>query len=198
VKGILAVDVYMYTDEKREWAGMPSDQTIREWFVNYRQDVFHYLFYKMGSSDVEDLVQEVFIRAIKGFGGFQNQASPKTWLLSIARNLANDEFRKAKWKMWQRSIPFEERHQAVTEHSPEDIIQFSEETRALYEAISRLKPKYRDVIILRGIKDLSVKETSMILSWTENKVGMTYHRARKALENELRRSKVWELNDLTN
>ena len=62
------------------------------------------------------------------------------------------------------------------------ILQINENNRLLYQAIQSLKANYRDVIILRGIKELSVSETASILNWNENKVRTTYHRALKSLQ----------------
>ncbi|MEK3990370.1 sigma factor-like helix-turn-helix DNA-binding protein [Robertmurraya sp. FSL R5-0851] len=62
------------------------------------------------------------------------------------------------------------------------MLQENENNRLLYQAIQSLKANYRDVIILRGIKELSVSETASILHWNENKVRITYHRALKALQ----------------
>ncbi|MFC0476288.1 RNA polymerase sigma factor [Robertmurraya beringensis] len=69
---------------------------ISEWFYLYNKDIYYFLVYYIGSSDVEDLVQEVFIRAIKGYDTFQQKSSPKTWLFSIARHVGMDEMRKRK------------------------------------------------------------------------------------------------------
>lgn len=153
---------------------------ISEWFYLYNKDIYHFLVYYIGPSDVEDLVQEVFIRAIKGFDTFQQKSSPKTWLFSIARHVGMDEMRKRKRvRMMQKLWFWEEKTEKET---PEIIFQENENNRLLYDAIQALKSNYRDVIILRGIKELSVFETASILHWNENKVRITYHRALKALQ----------------
>lgn len=84
---------------------MISD-TISDWFYLYNKDIYHFLVYYIGSGDVEDLVQEVFIRAIKGFDSYQEQASPKTWLISIARHVAIDEIRRRKRLRMKQDVWF--------------------------------------------------------------------------------------------
>ncbi|SFA97514.1 MULTISPECIES: RNA polymerase sigma factor [unclassified Bacillus (in: firmicutes)] len=153
---------------------------ISEWFYLYNKDIYHYLVYYIGSSDVEDLVQEVFIRAIKGFDTYQKKSSPKTWLFSIARNVGIDEIRKRKRLRMKQMIWF--RDEQTDKETPEKILQLNENNRLLYQAIQSLKANYRDVIILRGIKEFSVSETASILNWNENKVRITYHRALKTLQ----------------
>lgn len=130
---------------------------------------------------MEDLVQETFIKAIKFCDTFQGDSSPKTWLYSIARNVAIDEQRKRK-RRWMVSLPFMEKYEMKDEQTPEKIFELDEEKRELYQSIKTLKQTYQDVLILRGIEDLSVEETSAVLHWSENKVRVTFHRAIKALQ----------------
>jgi RNA polymerase sigma-70 factor, ECF subfamily len=160
-----------------------NSNIISEWFYLYNKDIYHYLVYYIGSSDVEDLVQEVFIRAIKGFDTFQQKASPKTWLFSIARHVGIDEMRKRNRLRMKEWISF--RDEQSDKETPEKILQLNENNKFLYQAIQSLKANYRDVIILRGIKELSVSETASVLNWNENKVRTTYHRALKTLQKNI-------------
>ncbi|MDG5788835.1 RNA polymerase sigma factor [Evansella sp. AB-P1] len=164
---------------------MSKQQIISDWFHQYSDDIYHFLIYRMGYVDVEDVVQEVFIRAIKGLDSFQGDSHPKTWLFTIARNTAVDEIRKRSRNKWKSYLTFDAKQEPIVEETPEKIIESSEENKELYLAIQSLKTNYREVVILRGIKDLSVKETSLILNWSENKVRSTFHRAKKVLQKEL-------------
>ncbi|SHG88612.1 RNA polymerase sigma factor [Ornithinibacillus halophilus] len=161
---------------------MISDK-ISEWFYQYNKDIYHFLVYYVGSGDIEDLVQEVFIRAIKGFDTYQSKASVKTWLFSIARNVGIDEIRKRQRNRIKSVINFSD-SEPKEETTPELILHMNENNRILYQVINSLKDNYRDVIILRAIKELSVSETADILNWNENKVRITYHRALKALKEK--------------
>ncbi|MGD6774654.1 sigma factor-like helix-turn-helix DNA-binding protein [Sutcliffiella horikoshii] len=51
--------------------------------------------------------------------------------------------------------------------------------------IRMLKQSYYDVLMLRGINELSVQETAQELNWTESKVNLSYHRALKTLEKKM-------------
>lgn len=165
---------------------MPNErETISEWFYLYSQDVFNFLVYYSGTLDVEDLVQEVFIKAARGLGAYQHQASPKTWLFSIARNLAIDKARRKDTKISQTAQPLEDSDMdRKTNKSPEQILMDHEEKQELYRIINLQKKKYRDVLILRGIQGLSVSETAHILGCKETAVRTNYHRAIKLLQNE--------------
>ena len=77
-----------------------------------------------------------------------------------------------------------ETEEIIQGENPETVLELNERQKELCRAIQSLKSNYRDVIVLRGIKDLSIQETATILTWSENKVRITYHRALKALQKE--------------
>ncbi|RPF52171.1 RNA polymerase sigma factor [Aquisalibacillus elongatus] len=161
---------------------MRKSEIISDWFQNYHQDVYNFLVYYTGRRDCEDLVQEVFIKALRGLDHFNGQSNPKTWLFSIARNVAIDESRKLKRRGLDRTSPLEESPEPSTVKTPDDFLQEQETQQQLYQMIEKLRDSYRDVLVLRGIKDLSVYETACVLGWSESKVKTTYLRAKKALQ----------------
>ncbi|MCD8508592.1 MAG: RNA polymerase sigma factor [Bacillus sp. (in: Bacteria)] len=131
-----------------------------------------------------DLVQEVFIKAIRKSDSFRYDSSPRSWLFSIARHVAIDASRKRRREKKKETKLFSERIQAYYP-PPEKIHQQRETNQALYEAILSLKKNYKDVILLRGIHECTITETAEILNWSENKVKVTFHRAMKKLERKL-------------
>ncbi|WP_170885670.1 RNA polymerase sigma factor [Bacillus alkalicellulosilyticus] len=76
--------------------------------------------------------------------------------------------------------------------STEEIVEAKEEARTVHEGLQKLKPDHKLVILLRGIHEFSVKETSQITGWTEAKVKVTYHRALKELKLILERDVACE------
>ncbi|WP_232699088.1 RNA polymerase sigma factor [Brevibacillus daliensis] len=166
---------------------MSRRENIEEWFMRYSDDIYKFLVYYTGQRDVEDLVQDVFIKAIKSYDNFQGRSQPKTWLLTIARNTAIDHSRKKRLLNWLPDNWL--LHVRETGPTPEEIIGENEEKRLVYQAVSQLKPAYREVIILRSIKGLSLTETASILGWSESKVSTTMHRAIKALQQKCNEKK---------
>lgn len=140
--------------------------------------------YYTNTNEVDDLVQETFIKAIKGLKSFKKEASPRTWLYSIARNVAIDFLRKNK-RINDRQFLSDEIDGKNDLKTPDKIFQLNETKKELYHAILKLKQSYQDVIILRSIKEFSVAETAAILNWSEAKVRITFHRALKSLEKEM-------------
>ncbi|MBW5444777.1 sigma-70 family RNA polymerase sigma factor [Cohnella sp. CFH 77786] len=147
---------------------------IEEWFLAYGSDVHHFLVYYLGRSNVEDLVQDVFVKALKGMDRYEGRASPKTWLFSIARRVALDEARK---KKWHTLLSARIRSETDVSRSAEEIVFQREDTEGVYRVIRRLKTSYRDVLLLRVMQDFSPEETAAILGWTRNRVNVTLHRA---------------------
>lgn len=164
---------------------MGKNQQISQWFTLYSDAIYHFFLYRIGSSDVEDLVQEVYIRAIKSYDSFNGTSSPKTWLYSIARHVAIDEIRKKQRNNWKDILSFNTSPEPKSERTPEYIVGLSEENSELIQAIYSLNQQHTEILILRGISGLSTSETAQTLRWTENKVRSTYHRAKKALHVQL-------------
>ncbi|ENH96157.1 RNA polymerase ECF-type sigma factor [Gracilibacillus halophilus YIM-C55.5] len=159
-----------------------SRQTIvSEWFQWYHQDIYNFLVYFTGRTDTEDLVQEVFIKAMKHAHRFSGKSSPKTWLISIARNLAIDDVRKKKRRALHYSKPLEDAFHIGDHETPETFIDQEVRNQELYQLIQSLRKNYRDVVILHGIQELSVAETAEVLDWSNQKVRTTYSRALKSL-----------------
>src|SRR5699024_4857927 len=113
-----------------------NEALISDWFDAYADDIYRFLVYYMSTPDVEDLVQEVFIKAIDRFDSFKGDSSPKTWLISIARNLAIDEARRRKRQDWRKLI---KTYEYKTEISPEEKQVTNEAKQQLHRAIAKLK-----------------------------------------------------------
>ncbi|WP_312469883.1 RNA polymerase sigma factor [Neobacillus sp.] len=170
---------------------MERDHQIEKWFIQYEKDVTNYLVYYTGSSDVEDLVQETFLRAFRAFSRFKNDSSPKTWLISIARNTAIDYYRKKSvWNRLKQILDYESPQ--LHEQDTGGKIVKKMEYAHLYEAINGLKPSYRDVVLLKGIAEMSSREAGQVLGWSENKVNVTFFRAVKKLNEQLKEGEYFE------
>jgi RNA polymerase sigma-70 factor (ECF subfamily) len=71
------------------------------------------------------------------------------------------------------------------EKGPTELVELSEMQKSVHEGISKLKPNYRAVVLLRGINEFSIKETAEILNCSESKVKVDYHRALIDLKRKL-------------
>jgi len=158
---------------------MDGPSKVEQWFLEYGSDVHHFLVYYTGRNRAEDLVQEVFEKALKGMNGFESRAKPKTWLLAIARRVAIDDQRRRR-RNRLLLLRFK-REDDAREGTPEEIAILRQEVAEVYRTVMKLKRSYRDVLFLRVMQQLSSAETAEVLGWTTAKVDVTLHRAiRKA------------------
>lgn len=156
-----------------------------EWICEtYYTDVYQYfLYFTNNRNDAEDLTQETFIKVIKRLESYKQQAKLKTWILSIAKNTAIDYYRRKKLIQFIPDL-FSNQMKAKN-HLPEQELEIKESWLEVENAMITLKPAYRNVLILRGIQEFSIKETAEILQCSENKVRVDYHRALKELNNKI-------------
>ncbi|MFS0863755.1 RNA polymerase sigma factor [Fredinandcohnia sp. 179-A 10B2 NHS] len=165
---------------------MNHTNQMEEWFYQYGDDVYNFLVYLTGTKDVEDIVQEVFLKALRSISSFEARANPKTWLLTIARNLVIDKSRRKKLFTFF-PIDIAQSKLAATDYGDPEKTLLSDETQSeIYYAILSLKQSYKDVLILRLIVELTVDETASVLNWSNSKVTLTYHRAIKALQKKIK------------
>jgi RNA polymerase sigma-70 factor, ECF subfamily len=155
---------------------------ISEWYVEHSEAIFKFIL--MMTHDYqksEDLTQETFLKAYKYHDTFQRTASEKTWLFRIAHNVTVDFIRRQKPLLFFKTIFLT----ADSLPSPQEVVEVNEEAKEIYDILRNLKASYREVIILRKIKEFSTKETASILGWSESKVKSTLSRALVVLEAEL-------------
>ncbi|NBC82876.1 MAG: sigma-70 family RNA polymerase sigma factor [Bacteroidetes bacterium] len=70
-------------------------EQIKNWVDQYADDLYRWATFKISDHAVaEDLVQDTFLAAVKGYSGFQGKSNPKTWLFSILNNKIVDYYRK--------------------------------------------------------------------------------------------------------
>jgi RNA polymerase sigma-70 factor, ECF subfamily len=128
--------------------------------------------------EVDELVQDAFVRAFGSLDGFRGESSFRTWLLTIARNLARDRSRAAKAR---RLVPIEEEH-AVTDPDPLSGAVAREAEVRIRNAVERLSPMQRDVFTLRAVEGMSYKEIARVLDTTEGAARVHYHNAMRAIK----------------
>lgn len=162
---------------------MAEQDDLMNWFNQYSDDIYNFLVYYTGSKDVEDLVQEVFLKVMKKFGQFEGRSHPKTWLITIARRTAVDQRRKQRLSKFFPDSFFKEI--TAPDPSPEQALLGKEQQQKLYRLLRELKQAYQDVLILRGLLEMSVEETKETLGWSRDKVNITFYRAKQALRRKM-------------
>ncbi|HEX8521716.1 MAG TPA: RNA polymerase sigma factor [Tepidisphaeraceae bacterium] len=128
--------------------------------------------------DVEDVVQDVFLSALKQFGHFRGESSVLTWLTRITINRCRTYQRKQLLKLrWWKSLVAEQRaaEPASPPFSPDET---SEQVRA---AVRALPLNDREVIVLFYLEEQPSGEIAKLLNISVNAVDIRLHRARERL-----------------
>lgn len=159
---------------------LSAREAVDDLFDCYADDVYRFALYTVGNpSDAKDIVQEVFIRAYQGWADFRQTANEKTWLFHIARNYISDFFRRKRTR--GRTL---ESYRALPQSEPDNGLALEWK-----DAISRLRLEDRQVIVLRILQDMSVRDTAQTLGWSDAKVRTTQHRALRRLRQ------IWDDNN---
>ena len=145
----------------------------------------------------EDLVQETFLAAIRGYEKFGSRSSERSWLVGILKNKIVDHFRKLGREtsftdMDFLSDEFSEKFVAIGfwnhdlgphewKPEPDEVMHRTEFWQTMRDCLSKLPEKVRDVFTMREMGDVSSKEICAILSITDSNLWVMLHRARMAL-----------------
>jgi RNA polymerase sigma-70 factor, ECF subfamily len=127
----------------------------------------------------EDLAQETFLAAWAKIGSFNAASSLNTWLHRIAYRKFIDAHRRSERAVATRADAAIDQVQSNTPN-PYDLALASEQTQRLYQALDRLKPAERDVLVLHYLQGLSYQEMADVLG---QPTGTVKWRVRQALEN---------------
>jgi RNA polymerase sigma-70 factor (ECF subfamily) len=156
----------------------------------HQRPVFNFIYRQVGIEPVaEELLQEVFLRIIKGAARYQRKAKFTTWMYTIARNICVDQSRRAKHR---RAASLDApMGRGDDGHSLKDVLPSDgpavdrqaighELQEKLKEAIDSLNDEQREVFLMREYLNLPFKEISEITGCPENTVKS---RMRYALEH---------------
>lgn len=132
--------------------------------------------------EVEELVQDTFVRAFASIDGFRGDSSFRTWLFTIERRLLLDRARARR----RERVPVEVRDDsAATEFDALDELVASEAAVRLRGALDRLTPTQREVFLLRVNEGLSYRDIAEAVGTTEGAARVHYHNAMHAIREEL-------------
>jgi RNA polymerase sigma-70 factor, ECF subfamily len=137
--------------------------------------------------DAQDVVQDAYLRALKYFEGFRGAegGDGRAWLLAIVRNAAFTWRRR--YRQDTNALEFDERlhSDAVAEAHPETALLHASARESLHQALDRLAPEFREVIVLRELQGLSYKEIGEVTGVPVGTVMSRLSRARSRLQRAL-------------
>jgi len=159
---------------------------------NYKNMVYN-LAYRMSNNphEAEDISQDAFLRAYQSLARFNPSYKFSTWIYQITLNIIRDRFKKKELKYVSLDAPVEiddsefyPQPEDLT-NNPEQIITQKESLQAIRQAILSLPLKYREVVVLRHLQDLSYIEITNILKLPAGTIKIRLYRAREQLRKIL-------------
>ncbi|GIP30541.1 ECF RNA polymerase sigma factor SigW [Paenibacillus sp. J23TS9] len=158
----------------------------------YKDKIYHLAYRMLGNRhEAEDIVQETFLRVYKNLDRYDPNQKFSTWIYRIATNLCIDRLRKKKPTY---SLDAEMNDQEGMDgysmipsdnRTPESETLLSETQEIIYQAIGSLPAKYKSVMILRYLQDLSLQEISDVLGMPVTTIKTRVHRGREFLRKKL-------------
>lgn len=145
-------------------------------------------------ADAEEVVQEAILKAFKALGRFRGESKFSTWIIQIVINESRMRLRKYR-KHLHDSLDEPAKGDEEGDYIPRDFadwreipceaLESAELRNALTNAVISLAPRYRQVLILRDVEQLSIADTAKLLGLTEAAVKTRLLRARLMLRDSL-------------
>ncbi|WP_345235204.1 RNA polymerase sigma factor [Hymenobacter saemangeumensis] len=151
-------------------------------FERYHRPLFGFFYHLTGDSDAsEDLVQTVFYRMLKYRHTFTGEGEFRTWMYHLARNASHDAARKNKTARHHDDIvDWEEKIGGGT--AADASLQKAQDVALLHQAMGRLSPEQREVLVLSRFQELKYEQIAQLLDTTEGAVKVRVHRALNQLK----------------
>ena len=152
-------------------------------YDHYQPKIYRVIGVKVARrEEAEDLTHQVFLSAWQSIGSYKDVGYPfSSWLYRIARNQVIDHYRTRKVSVGLDEV---DPNLFATE-SHESLAHERFELDRVLAAIRRLKPEYQDVIMMRFVEDLPVRDVALAIDKSEGAVKLIQHRALKQLKDIL-------------
>lgn len=175
-----------------EQSAKGNKNAFRVLVLRYQRMVFSFLARFLFQVQVlEDLAQEAFLRAYRHIADFNAEkgASFPTWLITIARNLAINEKAKEKRRR-EHPSSFMNMVQTLSEEGPQDILEKSNLSSRVHNAINRLPEKFQTAVVLSYFDELSIEEIAQIEECPVGTVKSRVFRGKQILRQILEKENV--------
>jgi RNA polymerase sigma-70 factor (ECF subfamily) len=137
-------------------------------------------------AEVEDLLHDVFVVALRKRREFRGDASLQTWLFRITQNVVASRRRRSRIRRWLLDRHTQDPSAAAPPPgSPLEQIERREQQVRLYAALDRLPDKYRTALVLYELEGLSGQELAALLGEDVSTIWVRLHRARAKLQAAL-------------
>jgi RNA polymerase sigma-70 factor (ECF subfamily) len=146
-------------------------------------------------AEVEDLMQNAYVKAYENLHRFEGKSKFGTWLLRILINESLLWLQKNKRKInYKETVLADHKTDSINKtNTPAHQVMNNELKKILEEAIGQLPQKYRTVFVMREIENMSTEETGKSLQISQINVKVRLNRAKEMLRKTLMNSEYKEL-----
>lgn len=141
--------------------------------------------------DIEDILQEVFIKIYKYLNDYDESFAFSTWAYRITHNYVIDEIRKKSSRPQSAGIESEELANILRSNlDVERDVLTNDDMDSLKRSIAKLPHKYRDVLVLRFLEEKEYAEIMDILQLPKGTVASLINRGKKMLQEDLEKNQI--------
>ena len=139
-------------------------------------------------AEAEDLVQETYTKALRGFKSFQEGTNLRAWMFRILRNtfLTSRSGLMARNTSWLGDEDTDVQVTVAHTDTPEALLLRQENQQTVVDALESLPAQYREIILLCEVEEFSYREIAEILSLPIGTVMSRLYRAKHALRRALK------------
>lgn len=167
--------------------GPPKADAFEELAIPLLDSLFNFaVWLTRDRAEAEDIVQETYLRALKGFGSFQPGTNFRAWIFRILHNT----FLTSRCGLAvTRTVTLDDEAEipqaAVTTETPESILLAEVSQQAVRDAIAAVPATFREVMLLADVEEMSYQEIADTLAIPIGTVMSRLSRARRALRAAL-------------
>lgn len=175
-----------------------SALTIEKLHGDHGDRIRRYLARLVGTTEAEDLAQDVFEKAQRAIGTFRGDSRALTWLYRVATNVAIDRLRSARGRAdLQRdgdadALDADDTADGTSERSPDGELDTTRMRECIMRVVEQLPASHRAAILLGELRGLSDREMAEALGISVGAAKIRLHRARRALKALLERDCSFE------
>ena len=165
--------------------------SLEELMEEYGQDVWNFAFFLAKDRNMaDDIAQDVFLQAYRNLSSFRGEASVRTWLLKITRNIS---FNYRNSAFFRKAVLMDKWLPAGAQRSAETAFLEQEAANRIWLLVFRLPVKIREVLVLHAKYELSLQEIADVLKIPEGTVKSRLFKARKKMKALIEEDETHEL-----
>ncbi|MDQ0899931.1 RNA polymerase sigma-70 factor (ECF subfamily) [Paenibacillus sp. V4I7] len=162
--------------------------TLDDLMKQYGQDVWNYAYFLVKNYEMaDDITQDVFLNVYRNITSYRGEATVKTWLLKITRNISYNYLNTA---FFRKVTLFGFIGRKDVQPSAEHTFLDHEIANGIWKMVLNLPAKFREVLILDAKYELSVMEIAKLLGVSEGTIKSRLFRARAKLSVMLKEEEI--------